>query len=86
MIGWEEKQSGCGTCVLGKGIRDCMGGHLPWELSRLSHRLGVPARASYMEETSPLAGWRTMETEKKVGDAWTPLVRNVQVLACPRQA
>ena len=69
MTGWEEKQSGCGICVLKRGIRDCMGRYLPWGLSRLSHRLGVPARGSYMEETSPLAGWRTMEAEKKVGDA-----------------
>lgn len=31
-----------------------MGGHSPWERSRLSHRLGDSVLGSYVEKTSPL--------------------------------
>lgn len=35
---------------------DYMGGHLPWEVSGLSYRLGTSVLASYTEVTSSL-GW-----------------------------
>lgn len=63
---------------------DSTGGHSSWGLSMLSHRLGIPVLGSYVEETSPLAGWRTTGLEK-TGECWIPLVRSSEVLACPRQ-
>lgn len=32
-----------------------------------------------------MAGWRTAGTEKKAGEASTPLVRSLQMLACPKR-
>ena len=36
--------------------RDYKSGHVPWGVSGLSHRVGLPVLGPYMEETSPL-GW-----------------------------
>ena len=42
---------------------------LPSRARRLSHRLGVPVPGSYMEETSPLATERIVETHRRAGEA-----------------
>ena len=52
----------------------CMGRHPPWGVSGSSHRLGAPVLGSYVEETSPLADWRNAGTDRKDGEAWTPLM------------
>lgn len=53
-----------------------------WSRKGKTQRPGILILGSYMEETSPLAAWRNAKTDRKAAEAWTPLVRSAQVLAC----
>ena len=53
-----------------------------WSRKGKTQRPGILILGSYMEETSPLAAWGNAKTDRKAAEAWTPLVRSAQVLAC----
>ena len=57
---------------------DYTSGHLPWGVSRSSQRLGILVLGSDAVETTPLASWKTTESDRKAGEDWTPLISSMR--------